>query len=108
MVLDRHIGSGAEILVKLVAVRGGVVGRACVRKATLAPLLRGIFVFCGAELAGSLGLLLERFLLLGVGEADLNLELLAIGLDGVVVECLDNLITSVTAVEAGGRSAVGL
>ena len=47
-----------------------------------------------------MGLLLERLLLLGVGVADLDLEFFSGSLDGVVVECLDDLLAIFPALEA--------
>ena len=51
-------------------------------------------------MAGSLGLLLELLLLLGVGEPDPDLELFALRLDGVIVEGLDDLFAVSTGLEA--------
>ena len=50
-------------------------------------------------------LLLQRLLLLGVGEPDLDLELFAGRRDGMVVEDLDDLIACIARVEAVPLSA---
>jgi hypothetical protein len=98
----RH-GTVAEVLLELVAVGvlGSVVERgASVRQSALTPGLSGVLVLGRAELASGLGLLLEGLLLGGVGVADLDLELLGGGLDGVVVEGSDDFFTSLTVLEA--------
>ena len=103
LVLEGHSGSVAEVLLELVAVGvlGGVVERgASVRQPALTPGLSGVLILGRAELASGLGLLLERLLLGGVGVADLDLELLGGGLDGVVVEGSDDFFTSLTVLEA--------
>jgi hypothetical protein len=107
LVLEGHSGAVAEVLLELVAVGVlGVVERgASVRQPALTPGLSGVLVLGRTELAGGLGLLLERLLLGGVGVADLDLELLGGGLDGVVVESSDDFFTSITVLEATRRSA---
>ena len=106
LTLDGNVGGGAKVLLELVAVLAVVAIGASVCQAALAPGLSGVLVFCRAELTGSLSLLLERLLLLGVGVANLNLKLFAVGvLDGVVVEVLDNLLTRITCLEASRPSA---
>ncbi len=103
LTLDRNIGSGAKVLLELVAV---LAVTATVRQTTLTPGLGGELVLGGAELAGSLSLLLERLLLLRVGVADLDLQLFAVGvLDGVVVEGSDDLLACITCLEAVQWSA---
>jgi len=103
LVLEGHSGAVAEVLLELVAVGvlGSVVERgASVRQSALTPGLSGVLVLGRAELASGLGLLLEGLLLGGVGIADLDLELLGGGLDGVVVEGSDDFFTSLTVLEA--------
>ena len=103
LVLEGHSGAIAEVLLELVAVGvlGSVVERgASVRQSALTPGLSGVLVLGRAELASGLGLLLEGLLLGGVGIADLDLELLGGGLDGVVVEGSDDFFTSLTVLEA--------
>lgn len=80
-----------------------VQGGAGVRQPPLAPCLSGVLVLGGSELACSLCLLLQALLLLGVGEADLDLEVLALGLDVRVVERLDDLIAGIATLEAMKR-----
>ena len=103
LVLERDGSVVAKVLLKLVAFAGGcvVVERgAGVGEPALTPGLSCVLVLSRAELASSLGLLLERLLLLGVGVADLDLELLGGSRDGTVVECLDDLLASLTVLEA--------
>ena len=98
------VGSRTKILFELVAVLV-VVADAMVRKTTLTPGLSGVLVLRRTKLPGSLGLLLERLLLLSVGVANLDLELLAGGvLDAEVVKSLDDLLADITALEAVRRS----
>lgn len=103
LALDWDAGSGTKILLELIDVRSVVNGGAGVWQATLTPSLSGKLVLSRAELASSLSLLLERLLLLGVGVADLDLQLLASRLDRVVVECLDDFFARVTRVEAAAK-----
>jgi len=102
LVLEGHSGAVAEVLLELdaVGVLGVVERGASVRQPALTPGLSGVLVLGRTELAGGLGLLLERLLLGGVGVADLDLELLGGGLDGVVVEGSDDFFTSLTVLEA--------
>jgi len=103
LVLEGHCGAIAEILLELVAVGAlsSVVERGTsVRQSALTPGLSGVFVLGRAELASSLGLLLEGLLLRGVGVADLDLKLLGGGLDGVIVEGSDDFFTSLAVLEA--------
>ena len=103
LVLERNGSVVAKVLLELVALGGWciVVERgAGVGESALTPGLSCVLVLSRAELASSLGLLLERLLLLGVGVADLNLELLGGGRDGTVVERLDDLFASVAVLEA--------
>ena len=100
LVLNRHGGAGAEILLELVAVGGVIDSGAGVRDAATAPSLRGIFVLSGTELTGSLSLLFQRLLLLRVGVADLNLKFLAVRRNRVVVEGLNDLFAGGTSVES--------
>lgn len=101
-------GSSPEILIELVgALRVKAHcswGRG--RQATLAPCLGSVLVLRRPELAGSLGLLLERLLLLSVCEPDLDLELLAGALDGVIVEGLDDLVARVTTLKTVSSRSV--
>lgn len=106
LVLEGHSSTVAEVLLELVAigVLGSVVeGGAGVRQPTLTPGLSSVLVLGRAELASSLGLLLERLLLLGVGVADLDLELLGGSRDGTVVERPDDLFASVAVLEAAEK-----
>lgn len=101
LALNGHGRSGAEVLVELVGSALVVVnGGAGIWETALTPSLGGVLVLCGTELASGLGLLLERLLLLGIGETDLDLKVLALRLDGVVVEGLDDLLTSVARFKA--------
>lgn len=100
LALDGNGGGSAEILLKLVDARSVVDGRAGKGKTPLTPGLRGEFVLGRAELASGLRLLLERLLLVRVGVADLDLQLLATSLDAVVVERLDDFFARVTRLEA--------
>ena len=103
LVLERDGSVVAKVLLELVAFGGGriVVERGTgVGQPALTPSLSCILVLSRAELASSLGLLLERLLLLGVGVADLDLKLLAGSRDGTVVERLDDLFASVAVLEA--------
>jgi len=103
LVLERDSSIVAKVLLELVALGGWciVVERSAgVGKPALTPGLGCVLVLSGAELASSLGLLLERLLLLGVGVADLDLELLGGSRDGTVVERLDDLFASVAALKA--------
>jgi len=96
----------AKVLLELVAFGGwGIVveGGAGVGQPALTPGLSCVLVLGRAELASSLGLLLERLLLLGVGIADLDLELLGGSRDGTVVECPDDLFASVAVLEAAEK-----
>ena len=103
LVLERDGGVVAKVLLELVAFGGGciVVERgAGVGQPALTPSLSCILVLSRAELASSLGLLLERLLLLSVGVADLDLELFVGSRYGTVVERLDDLFASVAVLEA--------
>merc|ERR1712070_1027249 len=64
------------------------------------PCLSCVLILGRAELASGLRLLLERFLLLGVGIPDLDLKVFAVGLDGVVAEGFDDLFASIAGLEA--------
>lgn len=70
-----------------------------------APCLGCKLVLGRAELASRLCLLLERFLLLCVGVANLNLQFVGSGTDAEVVERPDDLFTGITRLEAAVRSA---
>ena len=103
LVLERDGGVVAKVLLELVAFGGGciVVERgAGVGQPALTPGLSCVLVLSRAELTSSLGLLLERLLLLSVGVADLDLELFVGSRYGTVVERLDDLFASVAVLEA--------
>lgn len=103
LVLDRDSGIVAEVLFELISVcvRGVVVqSGTSIRQPALTPGLGGILVLGRAELTGSLRLLLESLLVLGVGVANLDLEFLGRGLVRVVVVCLDDLFAGVAVLEA--------
>jgi hypothetical protein len=107
LALDRDVGSGAKVLLELIAIYGVMVDGAGERKLSTTPSLRRILVLSGAELASGLCLLFERLLFLGVGVANLDLKLLAIRRDGMVVERLDDLFTRLAVLEPMGESAWG-
>ena len=75
-------------------------GGTSIRKTALAPGLRGILVLCGAKLASSLRLLLQRLLLLSIGVSNLYLKFFAAGCDRMVIERLDDIFARVTGVKA--------
>lgn len=83
----------AKVVVEFVAT---IVAVWCTRVGDLGEVL----VLLRSELPSSLGGLLELLLLLSVGVSQVDGQLLAIGLNGVVVEGLDDLFTSVARVEA--------
>ena len=93
----------SKVLLKLVVVGAIMNAGSHMAHATMTPSLRGILVLGGAELASSLGLLLERLLLLRVGISDLYLEIFSIGCDGVIVVRLDDVFARVARFEAGCR-----
>ena len=89
--MDWDANCGAQELLELVGV-AGVANRGTARERELiaTPYLGGVLILSGSELASSLGLLLQRLLVLSVGISDLDLDVLAAGLDGVIVEVLDD------------------
>lgn len=107
LVLERNSSVVAKVLLELVAFGGGCIlveRSAGVGQSALTPGLSCVLVLGRAELASSLGLLLERLLLLGVGVANLDLELLGGSRDGTVVERLDDLFASLAVLEAAGNT----
>lgn len=111
LVLERNSSVVPKVLLEFVAFGGGciLVERSTgVGQSALTPGLSCVLVLGRAELASSLGLLLERLLLLGVGVADLDLELLGGSRDGTVVERLDDFFASVAVLEAAGNTVSAL
>ena len=107
LVLERNSSVVAKVLLELVAFGGRriLVERSTgVRQPALTPGLSCVLVLGRAELASSLGLLLERLLLLGVGVANLDLELLGGSRNRTVVERLDDLFASLAVLEAAGNT----
>lgn len=98
---------GTEVIIKLVgvsiAILRSILHASTTREATLVSLSCKL-VLGRTELTSSGSLLLEVLLLLSVGIADLDDMVLAVDLDGLVVEGSDDFFAGVAGLEAVGNN----